>query len=217
MNFDELKDELKLYLPKFLSSEAENELYSSLRDFAESKNIVYNRFYTRKLQRDPNIFQGDGIRDMLIVNLPDTQIKPAPSVIFSNTCDIALDNIRLFPSQIVYAPIFNLEKYKQSLIAESSKSKAEIDNHIKAIQNQRITQIFYLPANSNQLDESIVFLDRTQNCSNNSVDRNDIKGRRIFTLSDYGAYIFVLKLSIHFTRIQDQVERGSVAINHLSD
>ncbi len=51
---------------------------------------------------------------MLFVNLPKPDIKPVPGMILSNTCDIDLTNVRNFPSQVVYAPIINLAKYKQA-------------------------------------------------------------------------------------------------------
>ena len=45
---------------------------------------------------------------------------------------------------------------------------------------------------------------------NTLIERDKINYNRIFTLSDYGAYLFLLKLSIHFTRVQDKVERKSI-------
>lgn len=202
-------DDIKIYLPKYLSAESEKELFNGLKDFPSNLD---ERLYTTYLKDSNIIYQGDGIKDMLVVNLPETEIKPAPSIILSNTCDIDMQNKRNFPSQIVYAPIFNLEKYKKSLLNNSTKTQEQINNHINTIKRQEITQIFYLPKFSNELAESIVFLDRVNNFPSNLFKRNNISIKRIFTLSDYGAYLFLLKLSIHFTRIQDKVERKSVAI-----
>ncbi|NEW79845.1 MAG: hypothetical protein GZ086_10570 [Gelidibacter sp.] len=197
-------DEIKLYLPKFLSSESERQLFEGLKDFP--KNID-ERLYTSALKESSIIFQGDGIKDMLVINLPNTSIKEAKSIVFSNTCDMAPNNIRNFPSQIVYAPIFNLQKYKQALIEKSSKSKKEISSHIKAIKEQKITQIFYLPKINDKIEDSIIFLDRVNNCSQEYLQSKELKQDRLFTLSDYGAYLFVFKLSIHFSRIKDNVDR----------
>jgi len=147
---------------------------------------------------------------MLVINLPNSVIKPAPTIILSNTCDIALDNKRNFPSQIVYSPIFNLEKYRQLLIGSSKKTVEQIDAHIASIKRQEPTQIFFLPKLDGKLDESIVFLDRVNNLPSKFIDRKTVPQKRIFTLSDYGAYLFLLKLSIHFTRIKDNVERKCI-------
>ena len=200
-------EDLKLYLPKFLSAESDKELFESLNDFP---NNIDSRIYTNYLTDTEIIYQGDGIKDMLVVNLPTTKIKPVPSMILSNTCDIDLENIRNFPSQIVYTPIFNLKKYKEVLYNKSKKTKEQIDSHIYSITKQEITQIFYLPKLEGKIEESIVFFDRVCNMPNKLISRKDLKGKRLFILSDYGSYLFLLKLSIHFTRIQDKVERKSI-------
>ena len=203
MNFDEIR----IYLPKFLSAESERELFKGLKDFPEN---IDDRLYTTYLTDTKIIYQGDGLNNLLVVNLPMSEIKPAPSIILSNTCDIDLQNERNFPSQIVYAPIFSLEKYKQTLLKKSKKSNEQIIDHINAIKKQEITQVFYLPKLEGKLEESIVFLDRVNNMPNNLIERDKITSNRIFTLSDYGAYLFLLKLSIHFTRVQDKVERKCI-------
>ncbi|MEF8984049.1 MAG: hypothetical protein V5A51_05615 [Bacteroidales bacterium] len=202
-------EDIKIYLPKFLSAESEKELFEGLKEFPDN---IDTRLYTNYLDDSKIIYQGDGIKDMLIFNIPETTINPAPSIIFSNTCDIDLNNKRKFPSQIVYAPIFNLKKYENTLYKSSMKSNEQISAHIESIKKQEVTQVFYLPQLEGKLDDSIVFLDRVFNCPNNSIERENISNRKIFTLSDYGSYLFLIKLSIHFTRIQDKVERKSVRI-----
>jgi len=202
-------NEIKIYLPKFLSSESERELFDGLKDFPVN---IDERLYTTYLNDTKIIYQGDGLNNLLVVNLPKHEIKPAPCIILSNTCDIDLQNKRNFPSQIVYAPIFSLEKYKQTLLKNSEKSKEQIVDHINSIKKQEITQIFYLPKFNGKLEESIVFLDRVNNMPNTLIERDKIASNRIFTLSDYGAYLFLLKLSIHFTRVQDKVERKSIRL-----
>lgn len=200
-------DEVKIYLPKFLSEESDRVLFNGLKDFPEN---IDERLYTTYLNDTRIIYQGDGLNNLLVVNLPKPEVKPAPSIILSNTCDIDLQNERNFPSQIVYAPIFSLDKYKLTLLKNSKKSKEQIVDHINAIKRQEITQIFFLPKFDGKLEESIVFFDRVNNMPNTLIERDKITTNRIFTLSDYGAYLFLLKLSIHFTRVQDKVERKSL-------
>ena len=200
-------DEIKIYLPKFLSAESDRELFKGLKDFPDN---IDERLYTTYLHDTKIIYQGDGLNNLLVVNLPKSEIKPVPGIILSNTCDIDLQNERNFPSQIVYAPIFSLEKYRQTLLNNSKKTKEQITDHINAIKKQEITQIFYLPKFDGKLEESIVFLDRVNNMPNTLIERDKISSNRIFTLSDYGAYLFLLTLSIHFTRVQDKVERKSI-------
>jgi hypothetical protein len=201
MNFDDIK----LYLPKYLSGESEKHLFDSLKDFPLNMD---QRLYTTFLENEPIIFQGDGLLNLLAIDLPSTETKIVSGMVVSNTCDINPENKRNFPSQIIYAPIIDLERYSDSLRVKLSHEKVE--NHLDAIRKQYITQIFYLPALTDKLRESIVFLDRLHNIGNNYYDRNELDSSRIFTLSDYGNYLFLFKLSLHFTRIQDKVERKSI-------
>lgn len=202
MNFEDIR----LFLPKYLSADSERDLFAGIKDFPEN---IDSRLYSSYLANDENIFQGDGINDLLVINLPQEDVKPTPCMVLSNTCDIDPANKRLFASQLVYAPIFNLNKYSSRLLSNSSKSEQQINDHIQSIKRQKITQVFYLPPISDCLEESIVFFDRICNCSNSYINRSELPKQRIFTLSDYGAYLFLLKMSIHFTRIQDSVERKS--------
>ena len=198
-------EEIKKYLPKYLSPESENQLFEGLGQFPDNIN---QRFYTNRFSSDDTIFQGDGIEGLSVVNLPNPEITPAPSMIIANTCDISLDNVRMFPAAICYAPIFNMAKYRTRLLQRKVKTDEAIARHLDAIRNQRITQIFYLPKGGKLEDESLVFLDRINSCQNASISRENLSNRRLFTLSNYGLYLFLFKLSIHFTRFMDSVDRG---------
>jgi len=200
-------EDFKIYLPKYLSAESESELFEGLTQFSDN---IDERLFTNYLLDNSVIYQGDGINDLMIVNLPDVERKEVPCIIISNTCDIYPKNKRNFPSQIVYSPLIELSKYYDSLVEDLPEKR--LQSHIDAIKRQRITQIFYLPTFENRTPEYIVFLDRLFNIGNDYVEREELKERRLFTLSDYGAYLFLYKLSIHFTRMQDKVERKSLRL-----
>jgi hypothetical protein len=184
MGLDFIED-IKKYLPVYLSSSAEGALFSELKSFP--KNID-DRLYTSYLKDEKVLYQGDGLKDMLVINLPDNNIRRVPSIVISNTCDSDPNNRRLFESRICYCPIFNLEKYKQKLLDKEIENSYTIDKHLQSIKSQQITQIFYLPT-TEDLDDSIIFFDRVNNCQNKDVDRETISTRRLFTLSDYGFYL----------------------------
>jgi len=76
-----------------------------------------------------------------------------------------------------------------------------------AIKRQEITNAFYLPKKEHIIEESIVLLDNVNSCKVDYFTERGIKGIRLFTLSDYGFYLFIFKLSIHFTRVREDVER----------
>ena len=106
-----LIEDIHLYLPKYLSEESTKKLFDEIGNFPDN---ISHSLYTSNIASDNIIFQGDAINSLLVINLPDSKIGKAPSMILSNTCDIDLTNERPFPSQICYAPIFQLEKYENN-------------------------------------------------------------------------------------------------------
>ena len=198
-----LKD-IELYLPKYLSPEVEDKLFQDLTRFPDN---IDDRVYT-SYDIDPSvIYQGDGLKDLLVINLPDTTIKKLPGMVLSNTCDINLENKRKFQSNIVYSPIMKLDAYRKRLLESYMYTPASTESHLATIRKQKITQIFYLPIGKQLEYEAIVFFDRLVSCNNETVDRGNLVEKRLFTLSQYGHYLFLYKLSIHFTRIMEGVER----------
>jgi hypothetical protein len=203
-------EEVKKYLPQYLSSTAQQELFKDLSQFPYN---IDQRIYTSQLSDHENIFQGDGIQNLLYINLPSTDIGQVPGMILSNTCDIDPTNKRFMPLRMVYAPIFNLTKYEQTLIkthVETGKKTIQsINSHISDIRKQYISHIFYLPKGGKLENDSIVFFDRLNNYPSDSIKGQKLPDQRIFTLSDYGFYLFLFKLSVHFTRIRDGVSRST--------
>ena len=204
------EDELKKYLPKYLSEENYNNLLTELKSFPYN---IDNRMYTYSLDNNI-IYQGDGIKEMPIIDLANIGkgVKITNCLILSNTCDMDIANNRLFPASIMYAPIINLANYI-SVLQKQGVDDTKIKNHVTNLKQQKITQIIYLPANS-RIDDSIVFLDRIQHIDNRYIDRNLLETKRLFSLSDYGFYMLIFKLSVHFSRIQEKVNRGSSSISN---
>ena len=202
-------EEVKKYLPQYLSLTAQQELFQELKQFPQN---IDQRIYTTQLTAQENLFQGDGVQNLLYINFPKTDIADVPGMILSNTCDIDPSNKRFMPLRIVYTPIFNLAKYEQSLIKNhvetEKKTIQSINSHIADIRKQYISHIFYLPKGGKLENDSIVFFDRLNNCPSASIESQSVPERRIFTLSDYGFYLFLFKLSVHFTRIRDGLSRA---------
>lgn len=198
-------DDIELYLPKYLSRESQKDLFKELGQFPENLD---SRLFTKKLLEEKNIFQGDGLADLLMVNLPNPEVKRSKGMVISNTCDINPENERMFSSRICYSPIIDLQKYKHLLLSKNIYDEEKIDSHVSSIKQQRITQIFYIPEVEDN-PESIIFFDMIVNCDNKVIERETIKDRRVFTLSDYGLYLFLFKMSVHFTRVQEGLDRGA--------
>lgn len=191
------------YLPRYLSEEDLGGLFAELRQFPEN---IDSRFYTRWLQNDPQLFQGDGIRDLPAVQFPHTEVRDIPALILSNTCDVNLENTRLYPNRVIYAPIVRLAKL-EAAIRNNGVSDERVKSFLFDLKRQHISTMFYLPDGAGLQYESVVLLDRTNNCPLNSAQENLFE-RRLFTLSNYGFYVLLFKLSLHFCRVREQVNRG---------
>lgn len=194
------------YLPKYLSAESYKAIIEELKAFPTdgTKDTVFTSF----LKEEKLLFQGDGI-----INLPfyDAQtqkvLKDKPGIILSNTCDMDLRNPRLEEMHVCFAPIFRLDKYEERLLKKYSAE--EIKKHRDLIKQQHLSHVFYLPAGGDLKYEAIVPLDRICYVNNSFIDREALEQNRLFTLSDFGNYLFLLKMSIHFTRIRERVDRSA--------
>ena len=195
-------EEIRKFLPTFLSQGSETAFLEEIRRFLKSEN---HSFYTQALHDQPFLFQGDGLEGLLVIRLPDTKVARAKGLILSNSCDINPANDRLFDATLCYAPIFSFPAYLESLRKKFGNER--VDPHEQAIRRQLVTQIFFLPQGGKLNSDSIVFLDRIISVTNDTVEREALSDRRLFTLSDFGAWLLTLKLSIHLCRIRDKVDR----------
>lgn len=199
-------EDFKKYLPRYLSSLSSKELFDSLKDFPENIN---KRFYTDEiLLEEEIIYQGDGIKDLPFIAFPDTRTENLKALILTNTCDNDINNERHNQSYICYSPLILLKKYEESLLKKSPESKESIKGHIDCIKRQEVTQIFYLPKGGFLENDSIVMFNLISSCLSKSIARESIKQRRIFSLSNYGFYLLLFKLSVHFSRMGENIDRS---------
>lgn len=191
--------EIELYLPKYLSPETKNDLFKNLDNLPKS----FDMFIKDGSLNKEELLQGDGI----IINMQNIKMT---IMIISNSCDIDPNNTRIFESYMLYAPIFSIDRYRESLIKDGI-SEDKVNNHIHDIKKQKITQIFYIPkSNSTILQEDcFIFFDRINNISLKKLyNKNECEYQRIFSLSQTAFYIFLIKISINFTRMMEGIDRG---------
>ncbi len=196
-------EEIKLYLPKYLSDSNVRNLIEDLKQFP--KNID-SRIYT-SLVTDESYLQGDGFPNAFIINLPQLDYKTGSAIILSNSCDIDPTNKRFHDARVLYAPIAPLSNYEQLLQSKGFKDK-QIESHFKALKNQYITQMFFLPKGGKLDSDHVAFFDFVVSLPLEEFFKGKSDPKKTFSLSDYGFYLFIFKLSIHFTRIQESVIRS---------
>lgn len=198
-----LDEEIKKYLPQYLSEIELNNLRKELEYFPTdgTKDTVY----TIALANADYLLQGDGVANLDYINFPDVVIKPIDVILLSNTCDMSIENKRMNPCRIMYAPILKFDIYARKL-RESFPSQ-RVDNHLRDIKAQQISQAMFLPKGGKMDYDGIVFFDRAISIPLSEETMQSMCDNKLFTLSNFGLYLLLLKLSIHFTRIQERIDR----------
>lgn len=190
-------DQIQTFLPTYLSPEKKEDLYRELSQFPDNFN-----YYFSGQKYETDLLQGD-CWPGLVVCSPDTHdTKVVKGVILSNSCDIDVANSTARRKKVVYCPLIRLSSYRQLL--SNAKSEEAVESTLSDIRKQRVTYLFYLPE-CGDMEESVIVLDDVHSMLVDHIDRegND----KIFTLSQYGFYMFLVKLSIHFTRFQEGIVR----------
>lgn len=200
-------EDIKKYLPQYLSDVEMGRLKKELEQFPTdgTKDTVY----TSALVDADYLLQGDCIGGMDYLAFPDMKIGKVNAILLSNTCDMSTDNKRMNPCRIMYAPVLNFGKYAEKLRKDFSEER--VSNHLKDIKAQQISQILYLPKGGKLPYEGIVFFDRAISLPLNEERVESMCGRKIFTLSNFGFYLFLFKISVHLTRIQEKIDRSTGA------
>ena len=200
---NKLDEEIKKYLPQYLSEIELNNLRKELENFPTdgTKDTVY----TIALANADYLLQGDGVANLDYINFPDVVIKPIDVILLSNTCDMSIENKRMNPCRIIYAPILKFDIYARKL-RESFPSQ-RVDNHLRDIKAQQISQAMFLPKGGKMDYDGIVFFDRAISIPLSEETMQSMCDNKLFTLSNFGLYLLLLKLSIHFTRIQERIDR----------
>ncbi len=193
-------DELKKYIPKFLPSGEQDDLFYGLKQITDNKEAymykLKNFYSTYGTEKDPYLDQGDGLADMKIYNLPNPASRDGLGFVLSNTCDINPDNERDIPMRILYAPVLNLDKYVRLLKEKGIYREGWIEN----VRQQKITHLIYLPKGPGLDYEAIVPLDHIISVDQDSVPVASIREKRVFQLSRIAWYILLIKITHHFAR-----------------
>jgi hypothetical protein len=200
-------EEIKKFLPQYLSDKNEKELFSQLKDFPNNMH----KMYTSKSFEAESILQADVFKDVPIVNLPNNEVKEGKVLIVSNSCDNDITNSRNIPISIAYVPILKLDAIK-SLLEQNNIAKEKIDSFIQNVKSQKITNYLYLPRGTIFEEDLMACFDKPLNMSSKKLYELVIQkeNKKLSTMSNYGFYIFLLKLSIHFTRIKEQIDRDKI-------
>jgi hypothetical protein len=192
-------EQIKLSLPKYLTPKQKEDLFSELSKFPENY-----AFYLSNAAWAEQLLQGDGWRGFVAINFTTGEQKTVSGVIVSNSCDIAPDNVRDLPANVLFSPLIELSRYADQLRAVG-KSAEQIASLLEAIRKQRVTSMFYLPEHPGICRESIILLHDIH--AHPLPNFLGTERTCLFTLNQFAFYLFLIKLSIHFARFQEGVQR----------
>ncbi len=199
------EDFIKKHLPQYLFPRDKEELVRLIRSSPDNDGKA---FYTNDRGDSNYVWQGDGFPSFTFINLLTERKRTSDAMIISNTCDVSQDNIRLSPVNLMYAPIQPLSKMEDMIRAKYDSNRAS--NLLRSVRRNELTNILYLPKLLGRINESFVRFDMIQNISPSFLfGQSDWKEKRLFTLSHFGFYTTLLKLSVHFHRFQEGPGRGT--------
>ena len=151
------------------------------------------------------MLQGDGWGGFEMFAFDSGERRTVKGIVLSNSCDISLDNPRDVARRVTFAPLVRLSTYCDKLL-RSSRDKKRVNEQIESIRAQKTSNIFYIPAGDSLKEDYIARLDDTHSMPVNPLLESANK-EKLFTLSNTGFYMLILKLSVHFCRLQENLNR----------
>lgn len=214
---DDTLELIRTFLPKYLTPELQENLFKIVQEnfpLSTDPNLLYSRI--------PDVdyyYQGDCIVDIPFSSFNEGTFETAylNGVIVSNTCDISPDNDRIDLPNIQFASVFSLREYILTL-KRKNINEQRISSFIENLKGNRISNLFYLPEKKNGpdiiLEESFVRFDVNVTLPI-SIFTGDVfdksyapQGDRLISFSNYGFYLFLIKLSVHYCRFREGVFRN---------
>ena len=146
-------EQIKLFLPKYLTPEKTAELFFELSKFPDNMS-----FYLGNPAWKDELLQGDGWHGFIAINFDSGERKSVAGMVISNSCDIYPGNVRDLPVNVLFSPLIEVSKLVERLQA-SGKQPGPISDMMAGVRKQRVTQMFYLPECPGTWPESVILLD----------------------------------------------------------
>jgi len=197
-------------LPPYLISAEKGRIKTALRQFFnEGTEPLYDGFYTFKKQ--PYLMQADVLHSVKGINFDfdrgEYETGYNAAMLISNSCDVSTENNRAVnQKEALFAPIVPVNAYLEDF-EEQGFSHDQLNNFYNTLKRQEYTNLFYMPP-VNDVDY-MVRLDRTYWVPQSEIAEalSDLDGSRFISLSNWGYYLFITKLSLHLCRVPEEFER----------
>ena len=196
----ELTEDIRVFLPHWLNAADARALWAQLKQFPRKMD------YFATSHVDGELLQGDAWRGFAVFRPELARLQPCVGFVLSNSCDVSPENKRALPVRAAFAPLVSVEKYIALL--SGLKPAAMVQAQLDALRRQEVTSVMYLPPPpGGEFGESLALLDDLHSEYVHAFLGSESR-QRMFRLSQAGHYVLLLKLAIHFTRVQDGAVRG---------
>lgn len=195
-------DELKGFVPYYLTNDRKHGFLEELTSFM---NRDWLEYFTRAV--GDTWLQGDCCARGAKVDVVTLRKADIKCLVVSNSCDIDPNNKRTLPARALLAPLIPLTSYESLLLEKHSGGEQAVQTIIQNIREQKVTNVFYLPHHDALGGETIVLLDDLQTVPVSTLPDPNSAENRYFSLSQIGFFLYLFKLSVHFCRFHEEVDR----------
>ena len=191
-------ENVEAFLAPYLTKERKAGFLESLSAFPDVKPLYWTT-------ADPDPLQGDCWTEIPVINIETGQRRSIKAVLISNSCDVSGQNARALPARLNFAPIISVDRYREALLRAELDAR-RVESHLSDVRAQRVSSLLFLPETAGLDGESIAVLEDVHTIPTSMFASLDKKSR-VFSLSDLGFWLFLFKLSYHFCRLQENVDR----------
>lgn len=193
-----LTEKLADQIPYYLTREAGEGILKELENYSDKTQI----FLSKDID---GILQGDGWRGFTLYDHEAGTTRNVRALIISNSCDIDSNNKRDIPAKVTFVPLIKLSKIEK-IFRATSKSEESVAQKIRDIKSQKSTSFFFVPSQGVLDEDYVAWLSDIHSMPMQSFIKTTEK-QKIFSLNMTGFYLFLFKLSIHFCRFHEKVNR----------
>jgi hypothetical protein len=196
-------DEIRRQIPVYLSDSNKELLVAELEAISRGNRVRFT-LASHEDTFKSDMLQGDGWRGFVLREFANGSKRLIRGIVISNSCDVSPENRRDLPTKVTFAPLLKLAGYL-SLLRAAGLPEDKIESKATAIRQQKVTSIFYLPNGGALDDEYIVPFDDIHSMPLEAM----VSHEKLFTLNPTGFYMLVLKLSVHYCRLHENVNRSA--------
>lgn len=193
-----LMEEIQNQIPYYLTREAGEGILKELESYSEKTQIILNR-------ESDGVLQGDGWRGFRLYDFNSSEVRKTRGIVISNSCDIDTENKRDFPAKITFAPLIRMKKIEE-IFRGSGLDANTTEQKLRSIREQKSTSFFFIPSQIGLDDEYVIWFNDMHSMPVSSFVESPER-EKIFTLNMTGFYLLLFKISIHFCRFHENVDR----------